>query len=322
MKKLFLLIIIGFLFKPMLGQDTIPNGHLESWYHVADSSHTYDYWNPAGGFLKTLDTLATIPPDLQGPGPVTAERITDSHSGYAAKLTTKLFLVGSLPILIPGALGTITLHLPNTNVNIGVPYTFSKPPMNITGWAKYQPVSGDSASVVLLVSKWNPGKNVKDTLMFGKIVLHTMDAAYKEFTVPMTYYDLVTKPDTVTFLACSSAGFNVLNLFGSVGQINSTLYIDDIVLALTNGIQEVLLPKIGVKTFPNPVKDFLNIELSEDIKEGTLFIYSERGEYLTSFSLKGINNSFPVNYFANGLYFYKLMKNNHALNSGSFIIQR
>ena len=312
-------MIIGVLFKPLFAQDTINNGHLESWIHYADSSHSFDYWEPAGYFLKTLDTLQTL---ATGAGPITTERTTDSHTGYAAKLTTKLFPVGSLNILNPGTLGTITLHLPGSYVNIGSQYTFSEPPKNLTGWAKFQPVSGDSASVVLLVSKWDPAKHAKDTLMFGRVVFHNMDTVYKEFTVPMTYYDLVTHPDSVTLLACSSAGFNVLNLYGSIGQINSTLYIDDLVLALTNGIEEVLMPEIGVKTFPNPAKDLLNIQLNKDLHGGTLLIYSGNGQFITSYPVNGVSNSYPVGFLANGLYMYKLVQNDHALNTGKFTIQR
>jgi Secretion system C-terminal sorting domain len=322
MKKLFFAIITMFCFNTGYNQTNIPNGNLEKWYQVVVND-TLNYWQPGipghPNFLATLDTLASIAFPI-GPGPVTVERTTDKYSGiYAAKLTSKFFATPN--VFIPGMLGTASLDMLNIRAIIGRACAGCKP-IRFTGYYKSEPVNGDSVTAVILVSKWNAGTHHRDTIGFGKMVEHNTVSTYTKFDIPVIYTGISGSPDSLSLLMVSSAGFSVINFMGGVGQVGSTMYVDELMLEYPQGIQQVLLPDVNVNTFPNPAKDILTIQLSDKVKDGTLEVYNLEGKQVGIYHLTDLTNRIPVYSLINGTYYYKLKDGIHVLNTGSFIIQK
>jgi hypothetical protein len=325
MKKHLLLVLLTFLAALGFSQSNVPNGNLENWYNVPVSGTlNYDQpgTGPADNWLCTLNELAAVPFPL-GPGPVTVFKTDDVHSGnFAAKCVSAQY-GPPINVFIPGMLGTATLDMPGQRALVGRPCSGCRP-LHLKGWYKFTPVNGDSAAAVLLVSKWNSTTKKRDTIGFGKQVFKSEVSQYAEFDVAMNYNypSSSLSSDSMSLLTVSSAGFSVINFMGGVGQPGSTLYIDDLMLGYPAGIEQALMPDVTVKIYPNPAKDIMTIELSEQVKEGSLEVYTMDGKMVFSYSINEVINTLPVYSLASGSYYFKLKEGKEIVNTGSFIIKR
>lgn len=322
MKKILLTLLALFIIKAGFMQSNIPNGDLENWFHVpVNATLSYDQpgTSPYDNFLYTLNELASIPTPL-GPGPVTAFKEPDAHSGsYACKLVSAMYI--NLGIFIPGMLGTDSLDMTGQRAILGKPCAGCKP-VSLKGYYKFTAVSGDSCAAVCLVSKWNATTKHRDTVGFGASVFKTDVETYTAFDVPLTYAKTVLVPDSITILCVASAGFSVINFQGGVGQAGNTMYVDDLMLEYPAGIEQTLMPDVNVKVYPDPAKETLTFETSQMVKSGMIEVYNSGGKMLQTFGLNGLKNSFSVSNLSNGVYYFKLKESNHLLNAGSFVVQK
>lgn len=207
------------------GFSQIPDGGFEtSWTNqVCDAGDYLEYQTAA---LFTLNSLHAFPASLHINGPVTAVRDENAHSGnYAMKLTTLLLQSGETSILIPGAAGTLN----NTFIsdflqsggNISVKKEYTDSPTALSGFYKYAPVSGDSASISVIL--YHDNEVVASGLLLEK---NTIDS-WTEFNVPIVYYNDAA-PTHLEMIFSASAGYDFSDLQHCLGQVNSTLYLDDI----------------------------------------------------------------------------------------------
>lgn len=212
-------------------QLNIRGGCLDQWYTASDNlpSNPHFWMEPAGGFLRTLNYLTALPPGAGGPGPLTADSTSDSYSGsHAALLITKSFSPNGTPILIPGLVGTDSLDISAQNIRLGKRYT--EKPLRFNGYYKYQPVSGDSALISVLLSKYNVVTSKRDTIGFVKQIYKSTVSTYTFIDLPLNYNPLYVTytPDSLTLLICSSAGINFADVFNCKGQVGSRMWIDEI----------------------------------------------------------------------------------------------
>ncbi|MBI5539777.1 MAG: PCMD domain-containing protein [Bacteroidia bacterium] len=208
-------------------QLNIPGGCLDQWVTVGADGSTWI--EPGGDFLRTLNELSSMPPEIGGPGPVTVVETTDSYSGKAAKLTTKIFHpLPTTNIVLPGMLGATRLDIPNQTIHIGKPYTFK--PVKFQGYYKYQPVNGDSALVLILLSKYNSGTGKRDTIGYVRQTYTAAITTYTKIELPIYYYPahISETPDSLSLIIISSAGLNLQSLTQCTGQDGSTLWMDEI----------------------------------------------------------------------------------------------
>lgn len=200
----------------------IDNGCLEQWTELVNAFDT-PYFEITGPFLGTLNELYALPYELGGPGPLTTERTTDVYKGtYAAKLVSSNFYA----LFIPGMLGTTTLDIPNSTIHIGRPFTYK--PSRLQGYYKFQPAGGDSASVVILLSKHNSSLLQRDTIGYGKQVFYNATDQYSLFDIVVEYRDSVTAPDSISIIIVSSDGYSLDDLYGCQGQLGSALWVDNL----------------------------------------------------------------------------------------------
>jgi hypothetical protein len=321
MRKL-LAIFMFILIASSAFTQTIPNGDLENW----DSLHsetTSAWWRQPSfvgvNWLGTLNSLVGLAVTVGGPGPETVFRTTDAYSGtYAAKLVTSHLIFGITTIRIPGMLGTAVMDMVGVRAIIGNPCAGCKP-LHFKGYYKFEPVGEDSCAVVAIVSKWNSETHKRDTIAYGKMVQHSAVSTYTPFDIELTY-GLSGVPDTLSYLMVSSAGFNVINFMGSQGNDGSTMYVDEVSLEYPAGIEQSLMPDVGVKVYPNPASEQITVELSDKVENGRLEVYTMDGKSTGTYSLKEVKTTLQVKSLSPGTYYFKLMENNHLLNTGTFLI--
>ena len=271
--------------------------------------------------MATLNSLAAVPPTAGGPGPVTVFKTTDSHSGtYAAKGVSANFPLGPVTIFIPGMIGTAVMDMVGVKALLGKPCPDCKP-SHLKGYYKFEPVGGDSCAAVILLSKWNPTAKKRDTIGYGKMVQRSAVSTYTQFDIPVNYSGTGTV-DTMTLLVVSSAGFNVINFMGSVGKVGNTMYVDDLTLDYPSGIQQVLMPEVNVRIYPNPASDILHIELSKAVKNGAFEVYNSAGKQVCSYGVSQTANTVPVYSLVNGTYYFRLISGKELVNTGSFVIKK
>jgi len=324
MKKLFALAVLAFTLNTAFAQSNLPNGDFETWYTVpVNDSLSYDDIGagPTDNWMATLNSLAAVPAIAGGPGPVTVFKTTDKYSGtYAAKAVSANFPLGWMTVFIPGMIGTATMDFPNVRAILGKPCPDCKP-LRFSGYYKYEPVSGDSCAAIILLSKWNPTYHKRDTIGYGRMVQHSRVSEYTRFDIPVTYTGTETV-DTMTLLILPSAGFNIYSFTQCQGQPGSTMYVDGLSLEYGAGIQQNLMPEIRVNAYPNPASDMLTVELSKELKNGSIEIYNTEGKPAGSYPISGVSGKCRVSQLANGVYYFRLMSGNQILNTGSFVVAK
>jgi len=324
MKKLISLILVALAINSAHSQTQIANGDFEHWYNiVVSASLNYDDigTGPTDNWTATLNSLAALPASAGGPGPVTVFKSTDAHTGsFAAKAVSANFPLGFFNIFIPGMIGTAQMDMVGVKAILGKPCPGCTP-SHFKGYFKFQPVNGDSCAAVVLLSKWNPTARKRDTIGYGRMVQHTAVIAYTQFDIPVSYTSS-TAADSVTVLVVSSAGFNVINFEGSVGQVGNTMYVDDLVLEYPTGIQQILMPEVNVTLYPNPATDVLNVDLSKEVKGGIFEVLNTAGKLVGSFPLSQLKNSIRVNSLPAGAFYYRLLDGKQIMNTGTFVVTK
>ena len=331
MKQLFTFVLLVFAVSFGFSQSKspnvdfqIPNGGFENWYNVViNPSVSYDEigTGPTDNWLGTLNSLAAVPPTAGGPGPVTIFKTTDKHSGtYAAQAVSADFPLGPATIFIPGMIGTAVMDNANVRALMGKPCQDCKP-SKLKGYFKFQPVNNDSCAAVILLSRWNATTKKRDTVGYGKMVQRTAVTEYTAFEVPVNYRE-AGSVDTMTMLVVSSAGFNVVNFMGSVGQVGNTMFVDDLTLDYPSGVQQVLMPEVSVSVYPNPATDVLHVDMSKMVKNGRLEVFNGSGKMVASFEMAQMSNRISVANLLNGNYYYRLVSGKELINTGSFVIQK
>lgn len=324
MKRIFTLVLVILVMGGLRAQQTIPNGDFETWYTVP-VSQTVNYEEigsgPADNWLGTLNALAAVPALAGGPGPVTVFKTTDKYRGnFAAKAVSATFQFGPVPIFIPGMIGTAVLDMANIRALIGKPCADCRP-MKLKGFFKFEPVNGDSCSAAILLSKWNPVSGRRDTVGFGRIVQKEAVETWKEFEVPVNYNG--TGPiDSISVLVVASAGYNLSSFMECAGQPGTTMYVDDLMLEYPAGLLEPVFSQVSVKVYPNPVSDFLNIELERQIPDAWLEIFNNMGKQVQAIQMDGTRKALAVKGLPSGIYHYRLSGQSGMLGTGTFVVNQ
>ncbi|HNW76669.1 MAG TPA: T9SS type A sorting domain-containing protein [Bacteroidales bacterium] len=319
MKKFLPTLLICILAVAGYSQSNLPNGDMEAW-HVVTVNDTMSYPQIDGPLWCTLNELVAVPAMLGGPGPLTADKTSDAHSGsWAAKLTSGSLNMYPYNILIPGMIGFTQLDIMAYTIRLGKPCPGCRP-TKFTGYYKYEPVLNDSCCAILLASKWNTELRKRDTIGYCRTDFKGIISDWTYFDMNVNYYS-EEAPDSLLVLLVSSAGFNMGNLMTGVGQPGSTMIVDDLNIEYPLGINQVLMPEIGVKTYPNPACENMTVELTERIPGGTFDIYSMDGRIISSQAMENTVNTVNVNGLMPGQYFYRLMSGKNIQNTGFFMIK-
>lgn len=329
MKKLILLLaIIAISASAFAQQPSLPNGNFESWTSVTatppslppPANFVYNYFEPNGGFFKTLNKLDTIPTSCG----VSVFRAKDTvHSGnYAARCMTKqMIIVPPVVTIIPGVIGTLKIDWLYSRAILGVPYTWTTKAQRFQGWYQSYPVNGDSTGAVLLFSKWNSGTKKRDTIAYNRLVWKTQVNTWTQFDVAINYRNNTLMPDTICVLLLSCGGFNASNMLGSVGQPGSQALFDDVTITNVAGVEYVFDPQVAVKISPNPASSYVNVSLDKTVRNGIFQVYSASGAKVGEYEISGISSRIDISRLQSGVYYYRLTADGQSLNTGSFIVK-
>ena len=318
MKKLatlFILIFIGF---SSFGQSSLVNGNFEGWFWAPHPTHAQQgFYEPQGPFFHTLNILDTI---QAAPG-LTVYRSDSAHSGnYAARVITRE--ISLMQVIIPGVIGNIIINWTGMTAILGEPFTWATKPTRFQGYYMSFPIENDSSAAILLLSKWDNTKKQRDTVAYTKLIFHGTVDTYTLFDEPIDYWDSSKMPDSITVLLLSCGGYNAKHMMGSVGQVGSTAYFDDVTLTDIAGFQYMLMPEVNVRTSPNPTTGLLKVELSEVLKNGLFEVFNLQGKHINTYSLNGISSTFHVGDLSNGTYCFKITQDGKVVNTGTFIVTK
>ncbi len=206
----------------LVSQYSLPNGDMEEWIIYPFSTGYYE--EPGGGIWTTANRAVLLNPSIFK---ITTFKTKDAHLGnYAARIVTDIAdMPGPNDIIQTGTLAIgyfDELALPPTNLKDGMPFTGR--PDRFKVWYKYLSVNGDSCTMYAILYKWNNFLHKRDTIGYAGLTDNVTVSGYTLLDLPFTYFS-VEEPDTLSIIFASSAAGDLF-----LGQVGSTLYIDDISL--------------------------------------------------------------------------------------------
>lgn len=304
MKNLFTFFA---LLPAMVAMAQVSNLNLDSW----DALPNYE--EPSGPWAtpnKTVD----IAPTLLDPF---VTKTTDAQSGtYAARMESAVIFGAQF---VSGALWTgdfvLDIQNPLNSNRFGVPYTDR--PTKFKGYYKYINNQGDSCDIYVLLTKWvnNTRTTVGTATMPRSQTIQTV-TSYTPFDIDFQYNTTET-PDSISIIFASSAGGQLFQ-----GQAGATLFIDNISLELTSGVEQVLMPELAVNTFPNPAQNNIQFQLDERVTNAQLYIYTLDGKVQHTAPLNGNTYSTSVQGWTPAKYYYLIRsQKGYSLASGAIQVQ-
>ncbi len=245
--------------------EMIEHGNLEEW--TLDT--LYNYEEPAGPWT-TANRIAALAPSA----PITTFKETEKvYAGnYAAKMVTDEFdLFAGLPVTGNLSLGTFDPNDSNpiSSLKLGVPFTDK--PTHFKGYYMYTPVNGDSCAIYLQLTKYNQTAQKKDTLAEAWLQVGDVVDEYTHFNLPIEYFSEET-PDSITIVCVPSVYGHLF-----IAEKGSTLYIDELSIDYTTGVNVPMFPELQVKTYPNPVSDILHLTSSESLRNASFKLFDLAG---------------------------------------------
>ena len=227
------------LFFPITASAQVPNGSFEHWETIGS------YQEPEGWYSRNILTVAFG-------GGMSCVPVSPGYSGtYAAKVTTvETFFGVQAGMLMSGDQATGVDGFP-----------VSGRPQALNGWWKRALVSGDEASISVVLTRWDPVARERVLVGVGAIGAEGNTSSWAPFSVNITYLDLAD-PDTVMITMVS----------GAVAGSNIT--VDDLSLAVPVGLPETHLGNAQV--FPVPAMHELNLITEVPMSEVELWTMDGR----------------------------------------------
>ena len=274
LKHLLPILLVAFLFKTGVSQKNLD---FEKWdinYYATD---------------EALNWVNTSDASSYGAPKVVFKEVDNPSSGKAsAKLVTSFWANG-----IEYGVDTLVGALLQQS-------TYSKRPKSFEFEYKSFPKNGDQILVgVQLTSTINDSLAIIGEGFFSS---SETQVDWKKQEVKIHYYSDL-KPTNINIVSLSSA--NAVITDGSLGyaKIGSELYVDN--LKLSTKVDKPKELSYFVNVFPNPTKDFINVE-SNNPKEQMIKLYSFSGKLLLQQSFSK-NIRLNISNFPSGTYIYNVL---------------
>lgn len=239
------LLLLAFLFPVIMqAQNEIPNPDFENWT-TGGFPLIGTYENPNGwGTINSTTYVVGIQTVTKATQPQFVK-----SGNYALRLESYFFAPLNRPA--QGGAATADINIANESLEGGVPFNLR--PSALQGWYQYYPVGVDTATMAILLSKWNFALGVKDTV--GYALLRTSDpiAGYTQFTAELEYF-LEEDPDTMIVGFVCSGQFEP--------GIGSVMYVDDISLAF-EPVTVTEFAKNKALLYPNPTREIVRFDVPD-----------------------------------------------------------
>jgi hypothetical protein len=221
----------------------------------------------------------------------------------AAKIVTKPI---PATISVPGydtvgllAIGSINIL--TQDIKLGTPYTGR--PEKVAFYTKYQPASLDTASVTVLLTKYNTTTKQQDIVASGMWTTSATTSAWTKQELTLTYASTTVSPDTLQIMCSSSSFFRP--------KVNSTFYIDDFGFSGWVGISDLQAIKNNVTAYPTPAKT--NINFTSSVAASTVEIVDVAGRIVGVFPMVGNKATVETEKYESGMYIYNVLNDQKAV---------
>lgn len=300
MKKFIHLFFATFLIVSIVqGQSDLVNANLDTWVQVGTFENPENWGTP-----NELTSLASV---------VVVTKDEDAYSGpYCAKLETQEINFMSQTINAPGLITLGEIKQIGFSGEIIGGDTISVMPASMKGWMKYEPVDNDSCVMMIFLTKWNGTS--RDTIGMGMTYYSETTTDWTEFTVDVEGQGT---PDSVN-VVISSSDISIELFSGRPGTI---LYVDDLSLQFTSGIEYDLMPDVVVNTYPNPATGTIYFSIPEDLKDADLIVFNAMGQQVQMLDNISGETGLDISTMNPGVYYFHLMEGKHRISSGSFVVE-
>ncbi|CAN5839718.1 hypothetical protein BH11BAC7_BH11BAC7_00910 [soil metagenome] len=308
MKKITFLIALSITCISASAQ-TVLNPGFETWIPNTETSHTYQVpqrWISSAVILTFFNDL------FGNPGYVVnnVSQSSPAHNGsYAVQMSVAVSNYGDT------SAGYIAYGNSLDDVLNGGGFPLSTRPANLTGWKKWVRIGGDSASVYVVMSKWNAATQSRDTVGVGEIFITSPSTSYTTFSVPINYV-MNVMPDTV---------FIGIGNLSTVPHIGSVLTVDDLAFSgnVPIGINENNAATTAVVVMPNPFNEQATLNLKgAQISNGKMELYDVLGNKVREMeNLSGSNFIISREGLPAGIYFYTLSEENTLIATGKLSVE-
>lgn len=253
MKQIYYTITLILAFAH-LGLAQIPNSSFEQWNAAGDD---ITGWESTNG-LKQLGNPQTI------------YRSTNAYNGtYACEINTKKIIAKPPGVYIPDYSGSMFVGKQISVKSIpGFPYI--ERPAKFTFWYQYNARNNDSATSLILLTKWNLPLNKRDTIAIAYQVFTDSVGVYTKNEATLSYFDTITRPDTAIIYLSAATNY--------ASKEGAKFLIDDLnLIGGTVGLKEIKENTLFT-VYPNPSNTgFLHISVRTDIKMKQLQLYNMQG---------------------------------------------
>lgn len=253
----------------------IPNGNFDTWT-------AYSFNVPVGWSEQ-----------YNGNGLPGVNKSTNKYAGtYAVSLQTQADNNGG-----PSQSALTTGKITNSGPVGGQPYTLMND--TLTGYYEYTTTGSDSGQVGVTLTK--------NSSIVGGIYTDLKPAAtWTYFSIP---FNAFTAPDTIRIDLISS-------VWSNNATIGSTFLVDNLSLKSSPLGVASFTPTVSAnKTYPNPAKDELNIQLSSKVNGAVnVTIYDMTGRVVKENDITANSSLLQINISGlyPGVYFYKLNTGNYS----------
>ena len=289
-----------------------PDFSFENWTDAAPPFVSID--DPAG--WASLNALTAVGSDTS------VFKVTTNPAAGAAsvKIRTVKIVGAAIPNpYAPGDLDTAGLlvigkvYISPPGIKYGYNYTWRS--ANLSFLSKYSPMPGDSAFVLVSLTKWNG--NSRDTIASGKYETGENTTSYSLQTINLTYNPAFASvvPDSQQIFISSS----VYNHDGA--KIGSSFYVDDFAWSGYNSIDDLNGTANNVFIYPNPATN--DISITSSVAAAIINITDIAGRIVGSYSMTNNKANIHTTAFASGIYIYTILDQKKALiNRGRFEITK
>lgn len=317
MKKVLFSLVAVVMTISLAAQD-FPDGGFENWEYTEG-----EYWDYQTDLLRTLNELYELN-GVEMETILTSFRETeDVHEGnHAIRMTSGWF--GTNAIFVPGAIATLNEPVTDSYVSdyvdlgvININQSYGFKPWRLTGYYKYQPVNGDSASIDMQFYYLNT--QISDC---EKFIIREETPEWTPFEIvtglESSYYDVTE----ISMVFAASAAYNFANLEECAGQAGSSLYLDDLAFHYdAAGLVEPLMPVVKTSVYPNPSVDQIHFDFNKEVA-ANLVIYNLNGSEIATMPVNDTHADYNTSALANGSYLYRLIEGNTILSSGKFVVAK
>jgi len=307
MKKIALSIALCLILFNVNAQ--VPNGFMENWAPVSPGLPE----DPVN--WATTNILNSF---FFGSNPQSIFKVTDSYSGFAAKVTTIRQTNNQTMGAIPDTTGFMLLGTINLDGSIiPAPYNYPTKPNSLVFYSKYNPNGSDTAVVAVFMLKYNTTLNKRDTIGQGFYFVGSNQNSYVQTSIPIYYSVPSVNPDSMMIFVAASHRNPAT---GQYPKIGSAIFVDHFYFDVTADIENQNV-STSVTVYPNPSTIAVNFKFDEK-QPKSIAIYDLSGRLIEKVFVNSPTLSISTQNWPKGFYNYSLIGNDdEVLQTGKFLVQ-